>query len=65
MPRTYLRFGEDRAIPPALQDLMIREADGTTPRNRFRVRSLAAPHVGPRDPAVWADELERVARTCG
>ncbi|MFE5806613.1 alpha/beta fold hydrolase [Streptomyces sp. NPDC056491] len=65
VPRTYLRFGEDRAIPPALQDLMIREADETTPRNRFHVRSLAAPHVGPQDAAVWADELERVARTCG
>ncbi|MFD9103084.1 MULTISPECIES: alpha/beta fold hydrolase [Streptomyces] len=64
VPRTYLRFGEDRAVPPALQDLMIREADETTPRNRFHVRSLAAPHVGPQDPAVWADELERVARTC-
>lgn len=64
VPRTFLRFDADRAIPPALQDLMIREADGTTPRNRFRVRSLAAPHVGPRDAAVWADELERVARTC-
>ncbi|MGW6781400.1 MULTISPECIES: alpha/beta fold hydrolase [unclassified Streptomyces] len=64
VPRTFLRFGEDRAIPPALQDLMIREADEVTPRNRFRVRALAAPHVGPLDPAVWADELERVARTC-
>lgn len=64
VPRTFLRFTEDRAVPPALQDLMIREADETTPRNRFRVRSLAAPHVGPRDVAVWADELERVAHLC-
>ncbi|MFC9294493.1 alpha/beta fold hydrolase [Streptomyces sp. NPDC057011] len=64
VPRTFLRFTADRAIPPALQDLMIREADATTPRNRFRVRSLAAPHVGPRDPAVWADELELVAGAC-
>lgn len=64
VPRTFLRFTEDRSIPPALQDLMIREADATTPRNRFRVRSLAAPHIGPRDGAVWADELELVARTC-
>ncbi|WP_327418066.1 alpha/beta fold hydrolase [Streptomyces sp. NBC_01233] len=37
--RTFLRFTEDRSIPPALQVLMIREADGTTPRNPFRVRS--------------------------
>ncbi|MEV6399318.1 alpha/beta fold hydrolase [Streptomyces sp. NPDC051907] len=64
VPRTYIRFTEDRAIPPALQDLMIREADEVTPRNRFRVRSIAAPHFGPRDPAVWADELDLVARLC-
>ncbi|MCX5194856.1 alpha/beta fold hydrolase [Streptomyces sp. NBC_00249] len=64
VPRTFLRFTEDRVIPPALQDLMIREADAATPGNRFRVRSLPAPHVGPRDAAVWADELELVARLC-
>ncbi|WP_405532691.1 alpha/beta hydrolase [Streptomyces avidinii] len=64
VPRTFLRFTEDRSIPPALQDLMIREADGTTPHNPFRVRSLAAPHIGPRDVAVWGDELEQVAGMC-
>ncbi|MFJ2748238.1 alpha/beta fold hydrolase [Streptomyces sp. NPDC087297] len=64
VPRTFLRFTEDRSIPPALQDLMIREADGTTPDNPFRVRSLAAPHIGPRDVAVWGDELEQVAGMC-
>ncbi|RST15558.1 alpha/beta fold hydrolase [Streptomyces sp. WAC05374] len=64
VPRTFLRFTEDRAIPLALQDRMIREADELTPGNRFRVRSLAAPHIGPRDPALLADELERVARLC-
>ncbi|MEU9305119.1 alpha/beta hydrolase [Streptomyces sp. NPDC048269] len=64
VPRTFLRFTADRAIPPALQDLMIRDADELTPDNRFRVRSLAASHIGPRDPAVFADELERVARLC-
>lgn len=64
VPRTFLRFTEDHSIPSALQDLMIREADATTPRNSCRVRSLAAPHVGPRDAAVWANELELVARTC-
>ncbi|GAA0280928.1 alpha/beta hydrolase [Streptomyces polychromogenes] len=64
VPRTFLRFTWDRAIPLALQDLMIREADAATPGNRFRVRSLAAPHVGPRDAAVWADELELAAGAC-
>ncbi|WP_405981840.1 alpha/beta fold hydrolase [Streptomyces sp. NBC_00158] len=63
VPRTFLRFTEDRSIPVPLQDLMIREADGATPRNRFRVRSIAAPHVGPRA-AVWGDELERVGELC-
>ncbi|MEW1637949.1 alpha/beta hydrolase [Streptomyces sp. NPDC093801] len=64
VPRTFLRFTRDHSIPLALQDLMIREADGTTPRNRFRVRSLAAPHAGPQDAAVWADELELAAGAC-
>ncbi|MER7463093.1 alpha/beta fold hydrolase [Streptomyces sp. NPDC097981] len=64
IPRTFVRFTEDRTIPPALQDLMIREADELTPHNRFRVRSVAAPHIGPRDPALLAEELERVSRLC-
>ncbi|MFE7314354.1 alpha/beta fold hydrolase [Streptomyces sp. NPDC057555] len=61
VPRTFVRYTQDHTIPLPLQDLMIREADDTTPHNRFRVRSLTAPHAGPRDPAVLADELERVA----
>lgn len=64
IPRTFIRFTEDRTLPPALQDLMIREADELTPGNPFRVRSLKAPHIGPRDPAPLADELEQVARLC-
>lgn len=64
IPRTFLKFTEDRAIPPVLQELMIREADELTPGNRFRVRPVAAPHAGPRDPAVLAQELEQVARLC-
>ncbi|MFB6613316.1 alpha/beta fold hydrolase [Streptomyces sp. NPDC085524] len=64
IPRTFVRFAEDRTLPPALQDLMIREADEPTPDNPFRVRSLTAPHIGPRHPALLADELEQVARLC-
>ncbi|MFE0381571.1 hypothetical protein ACFW1M_39785 [Streptomyces inhibens] len=64
VPRTFVRYTEDRTIPLPLQDLMIREADDVTPHNRFRVRSLSAPHAGPRDPAVLAHELELVARLC-
>lgn len=47
IPRTYVRFTEDRLIPPALQDRFISEADRLTPDNPTDVRSVAAPHVGP------------------
>ncbi|MFI0420668.1 alpha/beta fold hydrolase [Spongiactinospora sp. 9N601] len=47
IPRTYVRFTQDRLIPLALQDRFIREADRLTPDNPTDVRSVAAPHVGP------------------
>ncbi|GIH64892.1 alpha/beta fold hydrolase [Microbispora siamensis] len=47
IPRTYIRFTQDRLIPPALQDRFIAEADRLTPDNPTDVRSVAAPHVGP------------------
>ncbi|MBF8185025.1 alpha/beta hydrolase [Nonomuraea sp. K274] len=47
IPRTYVRFSKDRTFPVALQDRMIREADRLTPRNRFKVHTVAAPHAGP------------------
>lgn len=47
IPRTYVRFTEDRLIPPALQDRFIAEADRLTPDNPTEVHSVAAPHVGP------------------
>ncbi|WP_432510487.1 alpha/beta hydrolase [Kineococcus sp. SYSU DK001] len=46
LPRTYVRLGADRSIPPALQDRMIREADEATPGNAFRVHTLDSSHVG-------------------
>jgi hypothetical protein len=49
VPRSYIRFTLDRALPLALQDRMIDEADAATPGNRFDVHSLPAPHVGPQD----------------
>ena len=49
IPRTYVRFTQDRLIPPALQDRFITEADRLTPDNPTDVRSVAAPHVGPFD----------------
>lgn len=44
VPRTYVRCTRDLAIPLALQDRMIREADQFTPRNRFVVESLESSH---------------------
>ncbi|GAA1950223.1 alpha/beta hydrolase [Amycolatopsis minnesotensis] len=56
--RTYVRATEDRAMPTALQDRMIREADALTPRNRFDVHSLPLSHLGLTiDPAPLATLL--------
>ena len=45
IPRTYIRHTADRMIPIALQDRMIAEADRLTPRNRFDVHTVDAPHA--------------------
>ncbi|GAA4964989.1 alpha/beta hydrolase [Kineococcus glutinatus] len=58
LPRTYVRLGADRSIPPALQDRMIREADEATPGNAFRVHTLDSSHIGFLfQPATVADLL--------
>ncbi|WP_223631648.1 alpha/beta fold hydrolase [Corallococcus sp. EGB] len=44
VPRSYMRCTQDRALVPALQDLMIREADAFTPGNVFTVDTLDASH---------------------
>ncbi|CAM5661926.1 Alpha/beta hydrolase OS=Streptomyces fumanus OX=67302 GN=GCM10018772_41990 PE=4 SV=1 [Streptomyces fumanus] len=44
VPRTFLRLTEDRALAPALQDVMITEADAVTPDNPFTVRELPGSH---------------------
>lgn len=44
VPRTFIRCTLDNAIPIALQDRMIREADAFTPENRFDVKTLEADH---------------------
>jgi pimeloyl-ACP methyl ester carboxylesterase len=46
IPRSYIRATEDRAVPSALQDRMIAEADALTPDNKFDVHSVAASHGG-------------------
>jgi len=44
VPRTFIRCTLDHAIPIALQDRMIREADEATPRNKFDLRTLPSSH---------------------
>jgi pimeloyl-ACP methyl ester carboxylesterase len=45
IPRTYVRLTADRAMPLALQDRFIAEADALTPDNPTDVRSLESSHV--------------------
>jgi pimeloyl-ACP methyl ester carboxylesterase len=45
IPRTYVRLTGDRAIPLALQDRFIAEADALTPNNPFDVRSIDSSHL--------------------
>ncbi|MFE2446181.1 alpha/beta fold hydrolase [Streptomyces sp. NPDC059426] len=44
IPRTFIRCAEDWACTPALQDLMIAEADAAMPDQPFTVRSLPGSH---------------------
>lgn len=44
IPRTFLRCADDRALPPAVQDLMVAEADAMTPGNTFTVHTLPGSH---------------------
>ncbi|MFE3741202.1 alpha/beta fold hydrolase [Streptomyces sp. NPDC059096] len=44
IPRTYVRCLEDRALPVAVQDLMIAEADRALPGEPFTVRTLPGGH---------------------
>lgn len=44
VPRTFIRCTADRAIPVAVQDRMISEADAFTPGNPFVQKTLATSH---------------------
>lgn len=58
VPRTFIRCTDDRAIPVALQDRMIREADEATSDNSFDVRILTSSHSPfASQPARLADIL--------
>lgn len=59
IPRSYIRCTEDRALPIALQDRMIREADAATPGNSFVLKTLASSHSPfASQPARLAEVLE-------
>ncbi|MGW2260441.1 alpha/beta hydrolase [Streptomyces sp. NPDC004749] len=44
LPRTFVRLADDWAARPAMQDLMINDADAFTPDNPFTVRELPGGH---------------------
>jgi pimeloyl-ACP methyl ester carboxylesterase len=62
VPRTYIRFTKDLDLPLALQDRMIAEADHRTPRNRFDVRNVDAPHAGPMHRPEVVEILDELGR---
>lgn len=58
--RTFIRTLQDHAVPLALQDRMIADADAATPRNRFDVRTVDSSH----SPfASMPEELAKVLAT--
>ena len=62
LPRTFIRCTEDRAIPLIVQDQMIFDADGFTPRNRFRQKTLHTSHSAfAAAPQVLTDVLISLA----
>lgn len=61
IPRSYIRFAHDRAIPIDLQDQMIAEADGLTPDNLFDIHTVETSHMGVHlRPAEIAAILDRL-----
>ncbi|MFE1048557.1 alpha/beta fold hydrolase [Streptomyces olivaceus] len=44
IPRTFVRCADDRALTPAVQDLMIGEADRAMPDSPFTIRNLPGSH---------------------
>ncbi|MBW0118325.1 alpha/beta hydrolase [Pseudonocardia abyssalis] len=46
VPRTFVRLTEDRALPPALQDRFVADADAAFPDHPFDVHDLRSSHIG-------------------
>lgn len=66
IPRSYVRLRDDRSMPLALQDRLIREGDALTPSNPYDVHTLEGSHmlwlVRPRAAAAV---LARIAEATG
>jgi len=45
VPRSYVRLRDDRSLPLALQDRLIREADALTPDSPYDVHTLEGSHM--------------------
>jgi pimeloyl-ACP methyl ester carboxylesterase len=62
VPHTYIRLTEDQAMPLALQDRFIAEADALVPDNPFDVHSLASSHLRFQiHPTEFVDILDGLA----
>jgi hypothetical protein len=57
IPRTYITWTEDQAVPPAAQQRFINEADKHTPDNPTDVRTL------PTSQPPFASQPEQLAET--
>lgn len=45
IPKTYIRLADDRSLPLAMQDLLIREGNALTPHNPYQVHTLEGSHL--------------------
>jgi pimeloyl-ACP methyl ester carboxylesterase len=62
LPRTYVRCSRDQALPPALQEVMIRDADALAPLTAFEQVTLDTGHAPfASQPAALAAALDAVA----
>ncbi|WP_020672079.1 alpha/beta fold hydrolase [Amycolatopsis nigrescens] len=65
VPHSYLRLTRDQAMPPAVQDLMIGQADALTPDNPFDVHSLDCSHGASASPGRAGEVAAILAGTLG
>lgn len=63
VPHTYVRLSVDRAMPVALQDRFVADADAAVPANPFRVVDLPTTHLGVQvHPEPLVDHLAGIGR---